>query len=318
MRILLIEPDVGTVSAAELALRAAGFNVYATDLGEEGVDLAKIYDYDAIISETVLPDMSGLEVLRQLRAGAVSTPFMFVTGDADVGTKVKAFAMGADDYAVKPTHKDELAGRLHALIRRAKGHAQSIITTGNLSVNLTDHSTTVAGRRINLTGKEQGMMELLALRKGTTLTKEHFLNHLYGGIDEPELKIIDVFICKLRTKLRHAGVDGHIHTVWGRGYVLRDEVQVRDKGEAPRDWPTSRIARAIIPLATAAAPMPTAEVAEILKVLPNPVLHDLTAAEIQGFVKRWGRGRSQAWSLTDAGRQKLTDHGLIPTTAEAA
>ena len=113
--------------------------------------------------------------------------------------------------------------RIHAIIRRSKGHSQSIIKTGKISVNLDAKTVETDGKAVHLTGKEYQMLELLSLRKGTTLTKEMFLNHLYGGMDEPELKIIDVFICKLRKKLSNAtGGENYIETVWGRGYVLRD------------------------------------------------------------------------------------------------
>ena len=123
----------------------------------------------------------------------------------------------------KPFHKDELIARIHAVVRRSKGHAQNVITTGDIRVNLDAKTVEVGDHRVHLTGKEYQMLELLSLRKGTTLTKEMFLNHLYGGLDEPELKIIDVFICKLRKKLAVAtGGEHYIETVWGRGYVLRD------------------------------------------------------------------------------------------------
>lgn len=113
--------------------------------------------------------------------------------------------------------------RIHAIIRRSKGHAQSVINTGKFCINLDAKTVDVAGKTVHLTGKEYQMLELLSLRKGTTLTKDMFLNHLYGGMDEPELKIIDVFICKLRKKLSLAtDGDNYIETVWGRGYVLRD------------------------------------------------------------------------------------------------
>ena len=223
MRVLLIEDDSATAASIELMLKSEGFNVYTTDLGEEGVDLGKIYDYDLILLDLNLPDMSGLDVLRQLRVGRINTPVMILSGTSEIDTKVKSFGGGADDYMTKPFHKDELVARIHAVVRRSKGHAQSVIKTGDVVVNLDGKTVEVHGQRVHLTGKEYQMLELLSLRKGTTLTKEMFLNHLYGGMDEPELKIIDVFICKLRKKLSAAtGGQNHIETVWGRGYVLRD------------------------------------------------------------------------------------------------
>jgi two-component system cell cycle response regulator CtrA len=223
MRVLLIEDDSAMARSIELMLRSEGFNVYTTDLGEEGIDLGKLYDYDIITLDLQLPDMSGFEVLKSLRLAKVQTPILILSGNAIVEAKVKALGFGADDYLTKPFHKDELVARIQAVVRRSKGHSQSVITTGKLTVNLDAKTVEVDGSRVHLTGKEYQMLELLSLRKGTTLTKEMFLNHLYGGMDEPELKIIDVFICKLRKKLAVAcNGENYIETVWGRGYVLRD------------------------------------------------------------------------------------------------
>jgi len=204
-------------------LTHANLNVYCTDLGEEGVDLAKLYDYDLILLDLNLPDMNGHDVLRQLRLARVETPILILSGADDTDNKIKGFGFGADDYMTKPFHREELVARIHAIIRRSKGHAQSVIRTGKIAVNLDAKTVDAEGTSVHLTGKEYQMLELLSLRKGTTLTKEMFLNHLYGGMDEPELKIIDVFICKLRKKLAEAtGGQTYIETVWGRGYVLRD------------------------------------------------------------------------------------------------
>ncbi len=223
MRVLLIEDDMAMSRGIETMLSSDGFNVYATDLGEEGLDLGKLYDYDIILLDLNLPDMHGYDVLKKLRLSKVSTPVLILSSMMDVGDIVKGLGFGADDYLTKPFKREELVARVHAIVRRSKGHAQSIIRTGKLVVNLDTKSVEVDAQRIHLTGKEYAMLELLSLRKGTTLTKEMFLNHLYGGMDEPELKIIDVFICKLRKKLAAAtGGDHYIETVWGRGYVLRD------------------------------------------------------------------------------------------------
>ena len=225
MRILLVEDDPTTSKSVEMMLSNANLNVYATDLGEEGIDLARLYDYDLILLDLNLPDISGLEVLRQLRVSKVETPILILSGSDDTENKIKGFGFGADDYMTKPFHREELIARIHAIVRRSKGHAQSSIETGKILVNLDAKTVEVDGAPVHLTGKEYQMLELLSLRKGTTLTKEMFLNHLYGGMDEPELKIIDVFICKLRKKLAQAtGGESYIETVWGRGYVLRDPI----------------------------------------------------------------------------------------------
>ena len=206
-----------------------------TDLGEEGVDLGKLYDYDIILLDLNLPDMSGYDVLKQLRVSKIKTPILILSGLAGIEDKVKGLGVGADDYMTKPFHKDELVARIHAIVRRSKGHAQSVIQTGDLVVNLDTKTVEVGGQRVHLTGKEYQMLELLSLRKGTTLTKEMFLNHLYGGMDEPELKIIDVFICKLRKKLANASEGRNfIETVWGWGYECCAS-RTRSKSAFPPD-----------------------------------------------------------------------------------
>ncbi len=226
MRVLVVEDDPATARSVEAMLTSEGFNVYVTDLGEEGLDLGKLYDYDIMVLDLNLPDMHGFDVLKKLRLAKVRTPILILSGDADPSDKVKGLGFGADDYLTKPFNKAELVARLNAIVRRSKGHAQSVIQIGKMQVNLESRTVEVDGKTVHLTGKEYSVLELLALRKGTTLTKEMFLNHLYGGMDEPELKIIDVFVCKLRKKLATAtGGDHYIETVWGRGYVLRDPSQ---------------------------------------------------------------------------------------------
>ncbi|MEO3433819.1 response regulator transcription factor [Inquilinus sp. CAU 1745] len=223
MRVLLVEDDSATSKSIELMLQSEGFVIDTTDLGEDGLEIGKLYDYDIIILDLMLPDMDGYEVLRRLRAARVETPILILSGLTELDNKIKGLGFGADDYLTKPFDKRELIARIHAIVRRSKGHSDSVIRTGRLTVNLDTRTVEVDSQPLHLTGKEYGILELLSLRKGTTLTKEMFLNHLYGGMDEPELKIIDVFVCKLRKKLGNA-TDGanYIETVWGRGYVLRD------------------------------------------------------------------------------------------------
>ncbi|RKQ73838.1 response regulator transcription factor CtrA [Oceanibaculum indicum] len=223
MRVLLVEDDQVVARSVEMMLQSANFIVDVTDLGEDGLEIGKLYDYDIIILDLMLPDMDGYEVLRRLRQAKVETPILILSGLTEMDNKIKGLGFGADDYITKPFDKRELVARINAIVRRSKGHAHSVMKTGRMVVDLDARTVEVEGKPVHLTTKEYGILELLSLRKGTTLTKEMFLNHLYGGMDEPELKIIDVFVCKLRKKLSVAlGGDNYIDTVWGRGYVLRD------------------------------------------------------------------------------------------------
>ena len=232
MRVLLVEDDSSVAKSIEMILKSEGYMVETTDLGEDAYELGKFYDYDIVVLDLMLPDMHGYEVLKKLRADKVNVPILILSGLSELDSKIKGLGFGADDYLTKPFEKAELIARIKAIVRRSQGHAQSQIKIGELTVNLDSRTVDVKGKPVHLTGKEYGILELLALRKGTTLTKEMFLNHLYGGMDEPEGEIIDVFICKLRKKIEIAA-DGenYIETVWGRGYVLR-EPPSNDKAKA--------------------------------------------------------------------------------------
>ncbi|MCP5365366.1 MAG: response regulator transcription factor [Hyphomicrobiales bacterium] len=229
MRILLIEDDASTALITERMLKSHGMVVDTTDLGEDGLELAKLYDYDIILLDLLLPDIEGMEVLQRLRHARVTTPVLILSGLSKAENKIRGLGGGADDYLTKPFDTKELIARIQAIVRRSKGHSQSVIRTGRLAVNLAARTVEIDDRPLHLTSKEYGILELLSLRKGTTLTKEMFLNHLYGGIDEPELKIVDVFICKIRKKLAAATAgDNYIETVWGRGYVLREPTHMTE------------------------------------------------------------------------------------------
>jgi two-component system cell cycle response regulator CtrA len=223
MRVLLVEDDPSTAKAIELSLASEGIVCDTTEFGEQGLEIGKLYDYDIIILDLMLPDIDGYEVLRRFRAAKINTPILILSGLSGPDQKIKGLGYGADDYLTKPFNKGELVARIQAIVRRSKGHSESIIRTGKLLINLDARTVEVDTKPLHLTSKEYGILELLSLRKGSTLTKEMFLNHLYSGVDEPELKIIDVFVCKLRKKLQDAsGGENYIETVWGRGYVLKD------------------------------------------------------------------------------------------------
>ena len=221
MRALLVEDDATTAASIKMMLSQENFICDTTDLGEDGVEIGKLSDYDIIVLDLALPDIDGYEVLRRLRAARVPTPILILSQIAELDHKIKALGFDADDFLIKPFERRELIARIQAKVRRPKSH--SVIRTGKLVVDLDSRIVWVDDEPSRLTGKEYSVLELLSLRKGTTLTKEMFLNHLYGGEDEPEVRLIDTFVYHLRKKLAEAtGGDHYIETEWGRGYVLRD------------------------------------------------------------------------------------------------
>lgn len=222
MWVLLIEDDAATARSIELMLRSEGYDCDIKRLGEDGLIAAKLHDYGVILLDLMLPDMEGLEVLRRLRADQINTPVLILSGLGDGGTKSKGLNDGADDYLVKPFDNRELLARIEAVLRRFRGHDDTVVRSGDLTVNFDTQSVEIGGNRVYVTPKEYRILELLSQRQGVVLSKEIFLDHLYAGRDEPETKIIDVFVCKLRKKLTEAsGGKNYIETVWGRGYMLR-------------------------------------------------------------------------------------------------
>ena len=246
MRVLLVQNELATARSVMQVSKANGGIVDHVQTGDEALDLARHYDYDIVLLDLVLPDMDGYEVVRRMRANRIEAPVIVMSGLSRPQDKIKAFGVGADDFIAKPFDSTELVARMKAIVRRSKGHSQPTLRVGTLQLNLENREVMVSGEPVQLTGKEYAMLELMVLRKGTVLTKEAFLNHLYGGMDEPEVKIIDVFICKLRKKLAAAGAGEVIGTVWGRGYTVRDQAVRTDKATAPRKpaMPTPRFAGA--------------------------------------------------------------------------
>ncbi len=239
MWVLLIEDEVGTARSIELMLKAEGHTCDIKHLGEDGLDAARLYAYDVILLDLMLPDMEGLEVLRRMRATQVTTPVLILSGLSDVGYKSKGLNIGADDYLIKPFDNRELLARMEAVLRRFRGHNDSVVRSGDMTINFDTQSVEIGGKRVYVTPKEYRILELLCQRQGVVLSKEIFLDHLYAGRDEPETKIIDVFVCKLRKKLTEAsGGENYIETVWGRGYMLRAQ---KDNFE-PSDTAPQRVA----------------------------------------------------------------------------
>src|SRR5258708_3053462 len=161
MRVLLVEDDSATAASIELMLRSESFICDTTDLGEDGLEIGKLYDYDIIILDLMLPDIDGYEVLRRLRAARVRTPILILSGLGELDHKIKGLGFGADDFLTKPFDRRELIARIQAIVRRAKGHSESVIRTGKLLVNLDSRVVSVDDQPVHLTGKEYGILELL-------------------------------------------------------------------------------------------------------------------------------------------------------------
>jgi len=229
MRILLVEDDNSTAMSVQLALASEGMICDVCSLGHEGLEVSKLYDYDLIILDLILPDIDGYEVLQRIRSAKIKIPVLILSGLSAAEQKIKGLGFGADDYLTKPFNRGELVARIQAIVRRSKGHSESVLRFDKVTLNLDTRIVEVDSTPVHLTSKEYAILELLAMRRGAVLTKEMFLNHLYGGIDEPELKIIDVFVCKLRKKLADAsGGVNYIDTVWGRGYMLKEYNNMED------------------------------------------------------------------------------------------
>jgi two-component system cell cycle response regulator CtrA len=223
MNILIVEDDPMVAKSIAMALENEGHFHVIAETAEDGLNAVREGSYDAVILDINLPDSDGFQFIKTMRRNQINTSVLVVSGRATVTDRVVALTSGADAYLTKPFDRQELIALLNAIIRRANGHADNRIVTGPIVVDINRHEVMIDDNRLNLTSKEYHILELLSLRKGTTLTKSHLINHLYGGIDEPESKIIDVFICKLRRKLAvKTGGQNYIHTVWGQGYVLRD------------------------------------------------------------------------------------------------
>lgn len=228
MRVLVIEDDEAIINDVLYVLKSSGAVVDQVDTSAEALDLINHYEYDIILLDIILPDAEGYEIIKKIRANKINVPILVFSGLSRPQAKVKALSLGADDFITKPYDKLELMARIKAIIRRSNGFSHHIISSGDIYINTESREVKAKNKIIHLTNKEYSILELLILRKGFVLTKEIFLNHLYGGLDEPEIKIIDVFICKLRKKLASCGANNSIVTVWGKGYMMKDDVVPRN------------------------------------------------------------------------------------------
>ncbi len=222
MKILIIEDDENLAKNISLTFKKMNIQSDLAFSGEEGLDYLNTYSYDLLVLDILLPDISGFELLKNIRKNKIETPVLILSGLGDYDKKIEGLNQGADDYLTKPFNRDELIARVNAIVRRAKGYSHSVLKISELEINLDTKQATLNSKLLSLTSKEYSILEILALKKGKPIAKEHLLDQLYGGISEPEPKIIDVFVCKIRNKMEKISKKDYIRTIWGQGYMLAD------------------------------------------------------------------------------------------------
>ena len=241
MRVLLVESDRSKSAKLAAFLNAEGVNVDTAESGEEAFNLLKHYEADLMLLNLALPDMPGSTLISRIRAARRDIPVLALSASPSVKSRLRALAAGADDVVERTIDHDELLARTRAIVRRSRGYNPPKLQVGALTLDLQRQEVVANGNVVSLTVKEFAVLQLLVTRKNTIMTKEAILTNIYGGMDEPELKIIDVFICKLRKKLAGAGLADVIGTVWGRGYMVRDLPRDRNTPTEPRiPQPTQR------------------------------------------------------------------------------
>ena len=234
VRVLLVENERANSALITALLRAEGMHVEATDIAEEALKLVRHYDLDLVMLSLTLPDMPGSTIISRMRATRCDAPILAFSKVVSTELRLKALAAGADDVVERTINQTELLARMHAIVRRTQGHSQPQIQIGAIILRLEQHEVVADSKVISLTSKEFAILQLLMIRKNTVLSKEAILTHLYGCIDDLEIKIIDVFVRKIRKKVTSAGFADIIGTVWGRGYTVRDRSEHWDTPARPR------------------------------------------------------------------------------------
>ena len=228
MRVLLIEDDSATAQSIELMLKSESFNVYTTDLGEEGVDLGKLYDYDIILLDLNLPDMHGYDVLKKLRVAKVQTPVLILSGIAEMDSKVRSFGFGADDYVTKPFSPRELVARVRARLRRAGAvpaaspvSADPWVMRGAFAIDREGHRIRYRQQLLDLTRYEYAVLDALLQRPGAILSRAQLMDRGWDSDADSADRTVDTHVKTLRAKLRAAGADPDpIRTHRGLGYAV--------------------------------------------------------------------------------------------------
>jgi len=222
MRILIAEDERDLNSVLCKRLRAEGYAVDACFDGAQALDYLESADYDAAVLDIMMPKMDGLEALRRLRAGGRATPVLLLTAKDAVADRVRGLDGGANDYLVKPFAFDELLARIRVLLREKHGGATNVLALADLSMDCARGAVTRGGREISLSAREYALLEYLLRNRGIVLSREKIENHVWNFDFDGGTNVVDVYIRYLRKKIDDGFEPKLIHTVRGRGYVMRE------------------------------------------------------------------------------------------------
>lgn len=222
MKILVIEDERKTAAYLRKGLMENGFTVDLTDLGEEGLHLARTGSYDLVILDVMLPQRDGWSILTELRHTGYATPVLFLTARDAIADRVKGLELGADDYLVKPFAFSELLARIRSVLRRRVGHQAETIRIADLEIDLPRHRATRGGQRLDLTPKQFALLTLLARRGGEVLSRTLIAEQVWDMNFDSDTNVVDVHVRRLRAKVDDPFERKLIHTVRGVGYVLEE------------------------------------------------------------------------------------------------
>lgn len=223
MRLLVVEDEIHLQTIIKKRLLKEHYSVDACGDGQEALDYLAVSPYDAVILDIMLPKLSGIEVLKKIRAEGNRVPVLFLTARDGVDDRVAGLDCGADDYLVKPFAFEELLARIRVMLRRSSEHTTDELTLGDLTVDLKSHKVTRAGQSIELSGKEYAMLEYLMRNQGRVLSREQIEQHVWSFDYEGGSNMVDVYIRYLRKKIDEGFPQKLIHTVRGAGYVMRTD-----------------------------------------------------------------------------------------------
>jgi len=220
MRLLIVEDSEELRDALKSGLESLGYIVDVASRGDDGLERALLHDHDLLILDVMLPGVDGFEIVKRVREAGKKLPVLMLTAKDTVDDRVRGLDLGADDYLVKPFAVEELLARVRSLIRRGKSEPKPTVNIGDVAIDTVNHSVARGGRRVDLTPREYTLLEYLALRAGTVVTRQELEQHVFDEKPSEGSNAVDVLVGRLRRKLCPRGSPDLIHTRRGYGYLM--------------------------------------------------------------------------------------------------